>query len=426
MSRLKWDQTGERKYETGTKQGVLYVQNGSSYNEGVVWNGLTAVTESPSGAEANDMWADNIKYGSLRSAETFGGTIEAYTYPEEFKPCNGENELIPGVSLGQQKRNPFAFSYVSDVGNDTPTDDDDGYKIHIIYNATASPAEKGYTTVNDSPEAITFSWEISTTPIDVPGFKPTASLEIDTTNLSEYQKELRLLDSIEDTLYGTDATLMLPNEVAEALEVNVVDAEFAYQDEEETIINGMTLPDLTDVNRPILVIPERVTKITNAAGENKVRDIVYIDLPNSVTSIGDGTFRGCYALTSLTIPDSVTSIGNYAFRGCYALTSLTIPNSVTSIGYGAFSDCNALTSLTIPNSVTSIGDGTFRGCYALTTVDLTAFDGTAVPRLEGSFVFDAGTHPEGFKFVFSSQEALDAFASATNWSEYADYFEVAS
>jgi len=232
--KLKWDQTGERLFETGTTNGVLYVQaSDGSYPEGVVWNGLTAVTESPSGAEANDMWADNIKYGSLRSAETFGATIEAYTYPDEFGACNGEGVLVTGtggkaaVKIGQQKRNPFGFCYRTEIGNDTATEGDDGYKLHLIYNATASPSERAYTTVNDSPEAITFSWEISTTPVDVSGFKPTASLEIDSTKLADYQ-----LKAIEDVLYGKDAS---GNDAATT-------ARLPLPDEVKTIINNATPP----------------------------------------------------------------------------------------------------------------------------------------------------------------------------------------
>ena len=202
--RLQWDKTGERYWETGCSQGVLYPQaSNGTYPKGVVWNGLTAVTESPGGAEANDMYADDIKYASLRSAETFGGTIEAYTYPDEFLACDGGATPVSGVVIGQQSRNPFGFSYKTKVGNDTASESDDGYKLHLIYNATASPSEKGYQTVNESPEAITFSWEISTTPIPVTGYKPTASLTIDSTKLDAAGK--LILEKLEDILYGKDA-----------------------------------------------------------------------------------------------------------------------------------------------------------------------------------------------------------------------------
>ncbi len=209
MSKLVWDQTGERFYETGVNKGVLYPQEGGLYPKGVAWNGLTAVTESPSGAEATPLYADNIKYLNLMSAEEFGATVEAYTYPDEFGVCNGEAELVKGVSIGQQKRTPFGMAYQTKVGNDV--DSDLGYKIHLIYGALAAPSEKAYATVNDSPEAITFSWELTTTPVEVSGFKPTASLVIDSTKV-----DAEKLAALEAVLYGSDseeARLPLPNEV---------------------------------------------------------------------------------------------------------------------------------------------------------------------------------------------------------------------
>lgn len=208
MSKLVWDATGERAYETGTDHGVLYVQNADgTYQDGVVWNGLTAVTESPDGAEPNDLYADNIKYASLRSAETFGGTIEAYTYPDEFGECDGTSAPVPGVYLGQQKRKPFGFVYRTLIGNDTASDSDDGYKLHIWYNCTASPSEKSYETVNDSPDAITFSWEIDTTPVPVTGtnFKPVATITVDSTKFTETADKAKL-QALEDLLFGTDGT----------------------------------------------------------------------------------------------------------------------------------------------------------------------------------------------------------------------------
>lgn len=199
MAALIWDKTGERYFETGVDHGVLYPQKADgTYNDGVVWNGLTAVTESPDGAEPNDLYADNIKYASLRSAETFGATIEAYTYPEEFAECDGSAAMSTGVYIGQQTRKPFGFSYRTLVGNDTATDTDDGYKLHIIYNATASPSEKNYETVNESPDAITMSWEIDTTPVPVTGKKPTATITIDSTKCDATK-----LKALEDILYGT-------------------------------------------------------------------------------------------------------------------------------------------------------------------------------------------------------------------------------
>ena len=180
MPKLTWDASGERLYETGVKQGVLYVMNSNVYGNGVAWNGLTAITESPSGAESTPLYADDIKYLDLRSTEEFGATIEAYTYPDEFAACDGSASLADGVSIGQQARTMFGLCYRTTVGNDTDGTDH-GYKLHLIYGATASPSEKAYETINDSPEAITFSWEITTTPVSVTGFKPTASITIDST-----------------------------------------------------------------------------------------------------------------------------------------------------------------------------------------------------------------------------------------------------
>lgn len=215
MAKLIWDKTGERYYETGVKNGVLYtVDDKGAYTKGVAWNGLTGVTESPSGAEASPLYADDIKYLNLMSAEEFGCTIEAYTYPDEFGACNGEAELVPGVKIGQQKRSTFGFSYRTAIGNDIDGSDY-GYKIHVVYGCLASPSEKAYATINDSPEAITFSWEITTTPVSVEGFKPTAHLEIDSTKIDA--EKLALLEA---KLYGSEteeATLPLPGEIAELI-----------------------------------------------------------------------------------------------------------------------------------------------------------------------------------------------------------------
>ncbi len=210
MSKIKWDQTGERYYETGVSKGVLYPYASNAYAKGVAWNGLTNVSESPEGAEATPLYADNIKYLNLMSAEEFKATIEAYTYPDEFAACNGEASLQEGVSIGQQKRSQFGLSYQTKIGNDV--DSELGYKIHLVYGALAAPSEKAYATVNDSPEAITFSWEISTTPVEVPGFKPTASLTIDSTKVDSAK-----LAAFEKILYGDEESeprLPLPEEVA--------------------------------------------------------------------------------------------------------------------------------------------------------------------------------------------------------------------
>ena len=212
MPRLTWDDLGKRFYETGVKQGVLYPQVGGAYPKGVAWNGLTAVTESPSGAEPTPLYADDIKYLELTSNEEFGCTIEAYTYPDEFKACNGEATLAEGVTIGQQTRVPFGFCYKTVLGNDEKRNDY-GYKLHLVYGATASVSEKAFQTINDSPEAITFSWEVTTTPVAVKGFKPTAILTIDSTTIAADK-----LTALEDILYGKDeaeARLPLPDEIAE-------------------------------------------------------------------------------------------------------------------------------------------------------------------------------------------------------------------
>ena len=223
MSKLTWDNTGERFYETGVKKGVFYKQSSNgTYPKGVAWNGLTAVTESPSGAEATALYADDIKYLNLMSVEEFGATVEAYTYPDEFAECDGSASIATGVSIGQQKRKTFGMSYVTVLGNDTDGNDY-GYKIHIIYGAKAAPSEKAYATINDSPEAITLSWELTTTPVSVSGFQPTASLTIDSTKVPEAK-----LAALEKILYGVDADsensveaaeprLPLPDEIAEII-----------------------------------------------------------------------------------------------------------------------------------------------------------------------------------------------------------------
>ena len=225
MSRLTWDNAGERYYETGVKQAVLYpIQSDGKYSLGVAWNGLTAVTESPSGAEATALYADDIKYLNLMSNEEFSCTIEAYTYPDEFAECDGSAALADGVMLGQQKRKTFGLCYKTTVGNDVDGNDY-GYKLHLIYGCLAAPSEKAYATINDSPEAITFSWEVSTTPVNVKdtngkSLKPTSQITIDST-----KADAGKLAALEEILYGKDATsepsadgvdprLPLPDEIA--------------------------------------------------------------------------------------------------------------------------------------------------------------------------------------------------------------------
>lgn len=217
MSKLVWDQSGKRLYETGVDHGVLYpIQTGGVYSKGVAWNGLTAVTESPSGADVNDIYADNMKYLGLVGAEKFGATVEAYTYPDEFAECDGSVELVKGATIGQQNRKVFGMVYRTVIGNDVDGNEH-GYKLHLIYGATAAPSEKAYNTINEDPEAITFSWELSTTPVNVTGHKPTASLTIDSTKADPVK-----LAELEKILFGdteTEPRLPLPDEIAQLLNV---------------------------------------------------------------------------------------------------------------------------------------------------------------------------------------------------------------
>lgn len=214
---IVWDAPGSRYFENGVSKGVLYpMTETGDYGVGVAWNGLTTVTESPSGAEANDVYADNIKYATLRSAETFGGTIEAYTYPDEFSVCDGSISPAKGVNFGQQKRRGFGLSYVTNVGNDTATESDDGYKLHLIYGVTAAPSERSYTTTNDSPDVMSMSWEISTVPVSITNddLRPVSTITIDTTKLDDAGKTA--LKSLETMLYGSatkDPKLPLPGDV---------------------------------------------------------------------------------------------------------------------------------------------------------------------------------------------------------------------
>lgn len=209
--KIVWNETGKRYYEAGVKNGVLYVQNtDGSYPKGVAWNGLINVNESPSGAETTPLYADDTKYVELQSNEDFGATIEAYTYPDEFEACDGSAEIAEGIKIGQQSRSTFGMCYRTVIGNDIEGNDH-GYKIHIIYGCKAAPSEKSYQTINDSPEAITFSWEVTSTPVAVTGFKPTSSLVIDSRTVSPEN-----LAKIEEALYGSesnDAYLPLPDAI---------------------------------------------------------------------------------------------------------------------------------------------------------------------------------------------------------------------
>lgn len=220
MAVLEFDKLGEHIYETGVEKGVLYPFAAGAYGTGVAWNGLINVTESPSGAEPTPLYADNIKYLNLMSVEEFGASIEAYTYPDEFAECDGSAALGVGVSIGQQTRKPFGMCYKTKIGNDI-LGEDYGYKLHLIYGCMAKPSEKAHATTSDSPEAATFSWELTTTPIAVPGFKPTASLTIDSTKVTAAK-----LAAIEAKLYGTtdantvseEPTLLTPTEIKAILD----------------------------------------------------------------------------------------------------------------------------------------------------------------------------------------------------------------
>ena len=219
IQRLTWDDAGKRLYETGVKQGVFYPQDDNgTYPKGIAWNGLTAVTESPEGAEPTPLYADDIKYLNLLSTEEFKATVEAYTYPDEFAECDGSGSLVEGVTIGQQDRKPFGLSYRTSLGNDVKGNEY-GYKLHIVYGCLAAPSEKAYATVNDSPEAITFSWEVSTTPVNVTGFKPTASLTLNSVKLGATK-----MKDIEDVLYGSstaEARLPLPDEIKSIIKGDV-------------------------------------------------------------------------------------------------------------------------------------------------------------------------------------------------------------
>lgn len=222
MTALVWDKTGERLYETGVRKGVIYPQGeDGAYPVGYAWNGLTSASINPTGAEPNALWADDIKYLNLISAEEVEGTIEAYTYPDAFKECNGEAELSTGVSIGQQPRKPFGFCFRTVIGNDTKLEDY-AYKLHIVYGATVQPSEASYETINDSPDAITFSWDYSTTPVNVKDHKPTATLEIDSSKFNTEALKAKLT-KLEAVLYGseqTEARLPLPDEIKSILESN--------------------------------------------------------------------------------------------------------------------------------------------------------------------------------------------------------------
>lgn len=248
MTALAWDQVGERLYETGVDRGVLYIPDESGeYASGFAWNGLTTVTESPSGAESNPQYADNVKYLNLVSAEEFGATIEAFTYPDEFAQCDGTAVPSPGISIGQQSRKSFGLAYRTRLGNDLEGVDH-GYKLHLIYGALAAPSEKAYATINDSPEAIAFSWEVTTTPVQVTDLKPTAQMVIDSTKVDAAD-----LTALEEILYGTvgdDARLPLPDEVVAVFGAGLTSVDLGAAANQPTYAAGthvVTLPAVTGV-----------------------------------------------------------------------------------------------------------------------------------------------------------------------------------
>jgi hypothetical protein len=244
--KLTWDNIGEKVFEAGVEQGVLYKPNGLGvFNTGFAWNGLVSVNESPSGAEANKQYANNKVYANITSAEEFSGSLEAFTYPVAFAECDGYAELTPGVSIGQQRRVPFGLSYKTKIGNDLE-DLEAGYKLHLIYNAKAAPSERAYTTINESPEAMTMSWELSTEPVEVPGKRPTATLVIDSTKVDA----TRLAD-LERVLYGTDSEeprLPLPAEVATIMATDLTESSKPVEPSYNATTDTVTIPTTTGVD----------------------------------------------------------------------------------------------------------------------------------------------------------------------------------
>ncbi len=313
MARLEWDKIGEHFMELGTDHGVLYVQDPDKdpikddmkyhYGKGVVWNGLTSVTLSPEGAEPSDIYADNIKYATIRSAETFGATIEAYTFPDEFYECDGSVVVAKGIVLHGQKRNQFGFSYRSRVINDTNPDSDDTYKLHLIYGATASPSEQTTETINDSPDPGTFSWEIATTPIAVKGFKPVAHIEILSRNYPA-----AVMQKIEDILYGsetTDPRMPLPDELIEILELPEAFLATAISAPKESeIIPGSKNKRVSDVQKDIKITEEDLYNAKITGTSKKVTSFEY---DNAVTMISTTTVAdGNVIVIDLDAPEDAT------------------------------------------------------------------------------------------------------------------------
>ena len=291
MSKIVWDQVGERFFETGVDHGVLYPYDNGSYQAGVAWNGLTNVSENPSGADNNDFWADNLKYVSLRSAEEFGASIECYTYPDEFAECNGERALANGVTIGQQKRKSFGFSYRTKLGNDVDGDDH-GYKLHLIYGCTAAPTEKSYQTINDSPDIITFSYEINTIPVAIPGYdKPSAQITIDSTKINHTK-----LMKIENALYGTEngsPTLPMPADI------------IAILNAEEIVMSA----DPSSIEVAVGDTSEAVS-ITITPTQTPAPTIVWTSADTSIATVSAGAITGVAAgittVTATVVIDDIT------------------------------------------------------------------------------------------------------------------------
>lgn len=276
MSKIVWDKVGEHFYETGVNKGVLYNYNktNKTFDNGVAWNGLSAVNESPSGAEPSAIWADNIKYLNLMSAEQFAATIEAFTYPKEFEKCDGLADIADGVVIGQQNRELFGFCYQTLLGNDTDGTSL-GYKIHIVYNCTASPSEKNHATVNDNPEAASLSWSISTTPVEVTGFKPTATVEVDSTKFTTAEGKAKLA-ALEAILYGTDAEdprLPYPNEIIALIGQADVMATLT-----DLSITGATLtPTFSASNKSYVAATTADTNVVSATAESGATAVIKVN-----------------------------------------------------------------------------------------------------------------------------------------------------
>lgn len=284
MAKLEWDAIGERFFETGVDQCVLYPISNNAYPTGVAWNGITGITESPSGADANPIYADNIKYLDLRAAEEFGATVTAYTYPDEFAVCDGSASPANGLIFGQQARKAFGLCYRTRLGNDTDGSDH-GYKLHLVYGLTASPSERGYSTINDSPEAIEFSWEMNSTPVKVEGYKPTSVITIDSEKC-----DATILESLEDILYGTantDPRLPLPNEVLELF------AETSYEISLNRANLNLTVDDTYQLKATVSPVGTTVTWTSGDTSTATVADgLVTAKSAGTTTitaSISDGT-----------------------------------------------------------------------------------------------------------------------------------------